>query len=889
MQSHDAGHSVPRATYRVQLHSEFGFEQAAALAEYLAELGVSHLYCSPYLQAAQGSTHGYDVVDHRRVNEELGGDAGHDRLCQALRKQRLGQVLDIVPNHMSIAERNNTWWWDVLENGPSSRYAPYFDVDWQSPEAKLQNTILMPILGDHYGRVLEADEFRLKRQGGSFLLRYHEHALPLSPRSIDELLRRAAQRYHSEELAFLADCCARLPLSTATDRQSLVLRHRDKDVIRRLIERLCRDDIGVAATIDAVLTEITFDHEALGALLDRQNYRLAFWRTAGQEVDYRRFFDITSLVSLRVEDEQVFADTHALVLQWVASGALDGLRVDHPDGLRDPQEYFDRLRHAAPQAWIVAEKILGADERLPAGWAVDGTTGYDFLNLADRLFIDPAGESALTEFYAEFTGHSIDFPAIVREKKHRVLRELFASDVNRLVALLGRVCEAHRRYRDHTRREMQSMLRETIACFPVYRSYVRAEAGQISDDDRRHVVEALDAARSQRPDVDGALFDLLGDILLLKLRGEAESELVMRFQQLTGPVMAKGVEDTALYCFNRLVSLNEVGGRPDRFGVSVSAFHQSCQEALQFRPRSMLATTTHDTKRSEDVRARLHLLSEIPERWAEAVRNWTELSQPHRLAEFQDRNTEYFLYQTLVGAWPIELERVLPYLEKGVREAKTHTSWTNPVVEYETALRQFVTSILRDAAFVESLESFVAPLVQPGYVNSLALTLLKLTAPGVPDIYQGTELWARTLVDPDNRRPVDFELRRRLLAELPRLTPEEIWSRCDEGIPKLWLHRQALALRRERPAAFDGRGGYREFAAHGERAEHVVAYARGDQVICIAPRWPLRLQNDWRDTALELGNGIWTNVLTGDDLQGTVLLANILHRFPVALLALKTG
>lgn len=873
----------PRATYRVQLHSGFGFDAAAAMADYLAELGVSHLYCSPCLQAVQGSHHGYDVVDPTRANEELGGDAGHHRLCLALQKHRLGQVLDIVPNHMSIADRRNAWWWDVLENGPSSRYAIYFDVDWRPPDAKLQNTILLPILGDHYGRVLESGEFRLERHGGTFSLRYHEHVVPLSPRSIEGVLHQAAARYRCDELAFLADCFARLPLSTATDRRNVRLRHHDKEVLRSLLERLCKQDVGVAATIDAVLTETTFDHEALNALLDRQNYRLAFWRTAGQELDYRRFFDITTLASLRTEDEQVFDDTHALILRWVREGVLDGLRIDHPDGLRDPEAYFARLRKEAPQAWIVAEKILEPGERLPANWPIAGTTGYDFLNLSSGLLVDPQGERPLTDFYTEFTGQSVDYAALVREKKHQVLRELFASDVNRLVSLLVGICESNRRYRDYTRRELSSVLREVIACFPVYRTYARAETAELSEDDARHVSLAIEAAKAHRPELDASLFDFLGDLLHLRVRGEIESEFVFRFQQQTGPVMAKGVEDTVFYCFNRLISLNEVGGDPGRFGISLEDFHRACQEAQEHWPHSMLATTTHDTKRSEDVRCRLHLLAEIPGRWSEAVRGWSLSNERHRRSGFPDRNTEYLFYQTLVGAWPLETSRATAYLEKACRESKVHTSWTRPAAEYETAVRDFVESALADESFRTSLEKFVSPLIEPGRVNSLAQTLLKLTAPGVPDIYQGTELWTMTLVDPDNRREVDFDRRRLLLGELASLTPQETWRRADEGLPKLWVIRRILGLRRARPELLSATARYRPLAADGPRAGHAVAFSRGDEVVVLVPRLPLRLGGDWQNTMLALPPGEWTNELTRQSARGATPVAELLEHFPVAL------
>ena len=871
---------VPLATYRVQLRPGFGFDEAAAIAPYLAELGVSHLYSSPYLQAARGSTHGYDVVDPTRVNEELGGAEAHERFCRTLGEHGLGQVLDVVPNHMAITPEN-AWWWDVLENGPSSRYAAYFDVDWVPPQERFRNTVVLPILGDHYGRVLEAGELKLVRRAGSFEVHYFEHRMPVSPRSLDTFLGEAAERCGSPELAFLAESLGRLPHATATDLESVALRHRDKEVVRARLARLFGEQPDVARAVDELVEETNRDPDLLDALLSRQNYRPAFWRTAGRELDYRRFFDVHTLAGLRTEDERVFEDTHALVLDWVRRGVLDGLRIDHPDGLRDPEQYFERLRAAAPDAWVVVEKILEPGERLPGSWPVDGTTGYDFLNLVGGLFVDPGGEKPLTDLYAELTGVSswcADYPELVWQKKHLVLEELLAAEVNRVAEVFLQVCERHRRYRDFMRNELRAAVREVAACFPVYRSYVRPEAGKVTAEDEEHVTLAVEAARARRPDLPSDLFDFFRDLLLLKVRGpvesQPESELVMRFQQLTGPAMAKGVEDTAFYNFHRLVALNEVGGDPGRFGVSPEEVHRGLSEAW---PEAMLATSTHDTKRSEDVRARLVLLSEVPDRWAELVHRW--------FGRFSDPNAEYLFYQTLVGAWPIETDRAAAYMEKAAREAKGRTAWTRTDPEYEDALRSFVEAVLADRDFVADLEGFVAPLVEPGRINSLAQTLIKLTAPGVPDIYQGTELWSLALVDPDNRRPVDYEQRRRLLEELAGApAPEEILARMDEGLPKLWVIRQALRLRSRI------QGSYAPLPAKGERARHVFAFSRDDsrgtEVVAVVPRLVIGLGGDWGDTSLELPPGRWRNELTGDDVDGgEVRLADLLRRFPVALLA----
>jgi (1->4)-alpha-D-glucan 1-alpha-D-glucosylmutase len=881
--------SEPLATYRLQLHARFGFDQAAAVADYLEALGVSHVYCSPYLDAVPGSTHGYDVIDHHRVSRDLGGAEAHARFCLTLGRHHLGQLLDVVPNHMAI-HRENRWWWDVLENGPASPYAAYFDVDWDPPEAKLRNTVLLPVLADHYGRVLEAGELRVEREGGGFIVRYGNEAWPLAPASADQILAAAAERCQSDELAFLADSLARLPRPTITDPAALKRRHRDKEVLRAHLARLCQQEPKVAAAIDAQLIGINASPDALDAICERQNYRLSFWKAAARDLGYRRFFDINTLVGVRVEDERVFEDTHARILAWLADGVIDGVRIDHPDGLADPADYFRRLREARPAAWIVAEKILMRGERPRELWGIAGTTGYDFMNRVLGLLIDPGGEAPLTELYGRFTGESTDWPTVAYEKRKQVMREVLGSDLNRLAGLFLEICERHRRMRDYTRHELHDTVREVVACFPVYRTYVRADQGMVSDDDVRYVNEALDAAQARRPDLDPSLLDFFGNLLLLRTRGAIEADLVKRFQQLTGPAMAKGIEDTAFYGYNRLVALNEVGGDPGRWGTSLEEFHAACAETQMRWPKTMLATSTHDTKRSEDVRVRIALISEIPDCWERAVARWSALLERHRSDGLPDRNMEYLFYQTLVGAWPIETERMVAYMEKASREAKTHTSWTSPSRAYDEALRRFVESALGDAEFRGQMDAFVQPLVQPARVTALAQTLLRLTCPGVPDTYQGTELWTQSLVDPDNRRPVDYEMRRRLLAELEGATPERILARMDEALPKLWVLVQAQRLRARRPEAFGLKGDYRPLPTSGPRTCHVVAFSRGEAVATVVPRLVIRLKGDWQDTSVTLPRGRWCNELTGDVVDGGPQpVASLLARFPVALLSLEGG
>jgi len=888
----------PSSTYRVQLSPAFTFDEVAAIAGYLADLGISHLYASPVLQAAPGSTHGYDVVDHHRVSAELGGEAGHARMCEALRGAGLGQVLDVVPNHMAIGSRENAWWWDVLENGPASIYAAYFDVDWDPPESKLRHTVLLPILGDHYGRVLEAGEFRLQREGGSFTVHYHEHVVPVAPRTIDRLLLAASEDCGSAELESVGAAFGRLPPATATDRESVRERHRDKEVHRARLSDLCAADAALAAAVDARVDGVNADWDALDSLLDRQNYRLAYWRTAGRELDYRRFFDINTLVGVRVEDPQVFDDTHALILEWLEKGVIDGLRIDHPDGLLDPEGYLDRLHDATGGAWVVVEKILEPGERLPDTWPVAGTTGYDFLGRVGGLFVDPAGREPLLALYGGLTGLPTDFEEVVLAKKHVALREILAADLNRLTGLFVQVCERHRRYRDYTRHDLHEALREVVAGFPVYRTYVQPADGRVSDDDVAHVEQAVTDAAARRPEIDAELFTFLAELLLLRRRatsdapglpgsvGDVEADLVARFQQLTGPVMAKGVEDTAFYEYVPLVSLNEVGDSPGEWGTSVEAFHRGCEEAAARWPASMLATSTHDTKRSEDVRARLHLLSEMPGTWTEAVQRWRALNARHRAGpDLPDANAEYLLYQTLVGAWPLTADRAAAYMEKAAKEAKAHTSWIDPAPDYDAALAAFVHGVLEDEAFQADLGAFAEPLVAPGRVTSLAQTLVKLTAPGIPDTYQGSEVWDLSLVDPDNRRPVDYEFRRRLLAELAGLDSAAVWSRPDDGLPKLHVVREALHLRRRRPEAFSAGSTYTPLAVSGAKAGHVVAFCRGGQVATIVPRLVIGLDGAWGNTVVELPAGAWRNVLMGNPVNGGPLpVAGLLATSPVALL-----
>jgi (1->4)-alpha-D-glucan 1-alpha-D-glucosylmutase len=883
----------PVATYRVQLGPGRTLHDAAALVSHLAALGVSHLYASPFLQATPGSTHGYDVLAHDRISDELGGDEGFAALIAALRKHDLGLLVDVVPNHMAIGE-GNALWWDVLENGPASVYAAWFDVDWDPSESSLRDHVLVPVLGDRYGVVLDRGELALERRGGRFVIRYHEHAWPVAPRSLDELLGEAAMLAGSDELAFLADAHGALPHATARDRVSVAVRHRDKQVLATLLERLIDADPAVAAAVADVVEEVSTDPVRLHELLERQNYRLAHWRTASEQLDYRRFFDISGLAGLRVEDPDVFDAVHALPLRWLHDGHAQGLRVDHVDGLRDPAGYLERLAVQAPGAWVVVEKILEPGEELPGSWPVAGTTGYEFLAVVDALFVDRDGEAQLVALWSELTGEPVDPDALVATCKRMVLAGPLRAELNRVVTALQRACRDRPADRDHTRGAIDDVLREVAVAFPVYRAYVRP-GEEPSAADRAHVEAAIAAATTALPDADPALFALVRSVLL-DIGGSAgsdELEVCTRFQQLTGPVMAKGVEDTATYRFTALASRGEVGVPPGAPLATPAELHAANAARHERWPRQLLATSTHDTKRSADVRARLHLLSEQPDRWAAAVHRWRELVDRHRtLPGAPDPALELLLFQVLVGAHPLPLERARAYARKAMREAKLKTSWEHPDDAYEEAVDRVLVGLFADAAFAEELAAFAQPLVEPGRINALATLLLQLTSPGVPDVYQGNEDWDLSLVDPDNRRaPADAHLRR-LVADAATADAAAAWAGRDDGLVKAWLLRRTLAVRRAHAEAFGPglAGSYLPLAARGDRADHVVAFLRGARVATVVPRLVLGLGGpherwDWADTTLALPAGPWRDALTGTVHHGADLpLGVLLGELPVALL-----
>lgn len=961
---------IPVATYRLQFNASFRFADAMHLVPYLHALGITDLYASPIFQARQGSTHGYDVTDHTVLNPELGTAEDFAALTDALRRHDMGLILDVVPNHMGIVEESNRWWQDVLENGPSSPYAKFFDIDWHPPKQDLDNKVLLPILGDQYGRVLENGEIRLVYDEDGFWVVYGQQRFPVAPRTwtvvLDAVLERLRPQRASDhpqviELESIIRSLRHLPLRTETDPDKVRERYREKDVVKRRLATLVGADAIAKQSLEAVVAQLNgrsgdpHSFDGLEALLADQAYRLCYWRVAMDEINYRRFFDINDMAAIHVEHPEVFEAVHALVLRLVREGRATGLRIDHPDGLLDPEQYFLTLQaHCASPAadapavttaparpgraprracYVVIEKILCRDERLRQTWAVHGTVGYECLNLINGLFVDPAGERPLAMLYTSFTGRPWRFADLVYDSKELILSVSMSSELHVLARRLDRISEQHRWSRDFTLASLQEALRQVIACFPVYRTYLRPGTDQVSDEDRRHIMAAIRAAKRRNPATTASLFDFIGSVLLrqdpdgLSEAERAERrEFVLRFQQITGPVMAKGMEDTAFYRAYPLASLNEVGGDPERFGVSVETFHQAMLERAQRWPAALSASSTHDTKRSEDVRARLNVLSELPEEWADAVGRWRAMNRDKKTvldgAEVPDLNEEYLFYQTLIGIWPLEpmgddayaalVQRVERYMEKALKEAKIHTSWVNPYEAYDQAVGEFVRRALaRTPAnlFVEDVVRVQERTAYVGMINALAQTLVKLTAPGVPDCYQGTELWNFSLVDPDNRRPVDFAPYRAMLEHPPHEPSaghaQQLLASWKDGRIKLLLLSRALHWRRRHASLFL-EGAYLPLAAHGQHREHVCAYARRHEaqwLIVAAPRLMANMvqpdhppvgQNVWADTALRLPGEAptrWRHVITGEEVAlGTdgdariAPLAKLFEHMPVALL-----
>jgi (1->4)-alpha-D-glucan 1-alpha-D-glucosylmutase len=974
----------PLATYRLQLHRGFGFRDAAEHIPYLAELGISHLYTSPVTKAAPGSMHGYDVQDHQQINPELGTAKELAALSAAAREHGLGYLLDIVPNHMGIGS-GNALWLDLLENGPSARAARFFDVEWHPVKEELADKVLLPVLGDRYGAVLERGELKLQLVNGALQIRYYDHVFPVSPRScgqvlayrLGELQQRLPEGDPSlDELKSIVTAISNLPSRHEQDPEKREERRREKEIVKRRVAALCATDSRIRGHLEenvAIFNGKPGDprsFDLLDRLLSAQVYRLAHWRVSSEEINYRRFFDINSLAAIRVEDPLVFEEAHRLPLRLLAEGKVTGFRVDHPDGLAYPSRYFRLLQEAhilqraqavaerrgekwdelepavreqlalelrgrgpaspfVKPVFVVVEKILGETEKLPENWAVRGTTGYDFLNQVNGLFVDPAARDLMDRIYARYIGGRIDFEELVYQKKKLILYTAMAAEMNLLARQLNRISEANRWTRDFTLYSLRTALIEVIACFPVYRTYI-SEEGAVDDRDRRYILQAAGCAKRRNPVENESIYDFIADILLQKFAAYVAFEerppqlaFVIRLQQMLGPVMAKGLEDTAFYVYNRLLSLNEVGGEPREFGITPQQFHAWNQQRAKSWPRTLLATATHDTKRGEDTRTRIDALSEIPRTWAAALSSWTRRLEP-LLREVDgrkapDRNELMLFFQTLVGVWPNpppgtqqprvpppeEMEqlsqRLQQYMVKAIKEAKVNTSWIQEDKRWEEAVTGFVRDVFAlppKHGFWKSFLKLQRQAARIGMHDSLAQLVLKIASPGVPDLYQGTELWDLSLVDPDNRRPVDFATRRRILQEIaaddrPRAqVARELYESWEDGRIKLFLTQAALHARRENPDLFVG-GAYNPLEPTGPRAANVMAFSRtshGRTAMVVVPRLVAglldgaRLRPDKFEGTVVPVSGRFVDVFTGEEHEGPLRAEKLFSTLPLALL-----
>jgi (1->4)-alpha-D-glucan 1-alpha-D-glucosylmutase len=952
---------LPSATYRLQFNQRFTFKQALDIIPYLHALGISDLYASPIMKATMGSTHGYDVLDCCQVNPEIGNEEELSQLSQRLQEMGMGFLLDTVPNHMSIADPCNKWWQDVLENGPGSLYAGYFNVIWNPPKAELKNKVLLPVLDQQFGKVIENQEIKVAYDAGAFFIVYKARPFPLNPKTWPTILNPVVEKLlpqlgeenaHLLELQSIITALEHLPAGEEMDLEKRKERHREKEIIKKRLISLVEESSLIKEAIQNSMTALNghkddpHSFDKLEELLKEQSYRLSFWRVTNDEINYRRFFDINDLISMRVENEEVFEAMHEVLLKYIGQGWITGLRLDHVDGLFDPQQYFARLQPACAQAlgevheqpgryfYLIVEKILGGQEQLRPQWLVFGTTGYDYLNLLNGLFVVKENGAKMRQIYESFIHGHDDMQEVMYVCKKLILTLSMSSELHILARHLEEVSEQHRWSRDYTLESLRSALRDVIACFPVYRSYIRLEDSKVSEEDQNYVLAAIKQAKRRNPASDPSIFDFIQSVLLLEdPPGLTEEQIlhrrhfVMRFQQLTGPVTAKGVEDTAFYRYYPLASLNEVGMDAASFGTELTFFHEKNVERLQKWPHTLLATSTHDTKRSEDVRARINVLSENPKAWEEALHRWSNLNQAYKVVienrQVPDNNEEFLLYQTLIGTWPLYPmdasarvqynDRIEKYLMKAIKEAKIHTSWINPNEAHEKGVREFIRQILflePNHPFIKEFEQFIQPIARAGMFNSLSQTLLKMTTPGVPDFYQGSELWEFNLVDPDNRRPVDYSNRQYLLSLLTQKAQENrgllvshLMETPEDGRIKLYLTAQVLNFRRQYLSLFQ-EGNYCPLEVVGEKAKHVVAFSRSkDQhdIIVAVGRFYTQLLNSqplslpigkiWENTALVLPQqleGNYRDILSGTELASTqdrhLCLQHAFSKLPLVML-----
>ncbi|MGA8659269.1 MAG: malto-oligosyltrehalose synthase [Chthoniobacterales bacterium] len=902
---------IPTGTYRLQFGRQFTFKSALETIPYLEELGISDIYSSPFFRSRLGSDHGYDVTNHNELNPEIGSRADFDAMVAALKERNMGQIVDFVPNHMGITDPNNNWWMDVLENGPSSTFAPFFDIDWDPLKEQLQNKVLLPVLGDQYGQVLERGEFHIEFKEGAFFVTYYDWVFPLNPRTYHFILRVAVEklgRYNDEDmyldLESILTALEYLPQRTDTGEDKVRERAREKEAVKRRISRLCTECPQVRDAIEAAINQLegkvgnAHSFDRLDELLSAQAYRLSYWRVAAEEINYRRFFDVNELACIRVENPIVFETIHQLLLQLLHSGSVTGVRIDHVDGLQNPKQYLQALQqsYSGPAGtvgepdsldsteglYLIVEKILAEDEKFRTDWPAQGTTGYDFASDVTQMLVDAANGDSFSRIYRNFIDRYVHFDSLVYEKKKLVMDVALASDIETLGHMLSELAERDRLHRDFTLDSLSTVVRELIACFPVYRTYITEETG-VSESDRQVILRANRAAKRRNLAIDPSTFDFLRDILLLEkfenfdeATRQKQIQFVLKFQQCTGPIMAKGFEDTAFYIFNRLAGLNEVGGNPKQFGITVQRFHERNRARLAETPDTLLTTTTHDTKRSEDVRARIAVLSEIPDEWETSLLSWRKVNAKLK-TEIEGEpapsaNEEYLLYQTLLGTWPLSEEeandiyvgRIRQYMLKAIKEAKVNSSWIQPNEDWEKAVNEFISHILApEHAFRTVFVETARKVAWHGMLNSLSQTILKLTCPGVPDFYQGTELWDFSLVDPDNRRPVDFQRRQQALEQVQKASVDELFQHWPDGLIKLFVTTRLLRLRRREPVLFQ-KGSYASVYANGLASNSCVSFLRRHEekrILVVVPRLTTRLGEpsapiDWKDSQLLIDESI---------------------------------
>lgn len=870
---------IPASVYRLQLNKEFPLKKAIRVLPYLKELGIEGVYCSPLYDAY--SDHGYDVTDPNHLNPQLGTQEDYEIFCKELQRLGLKQIIDVVPNHMGFKGGKNKWWQDVLENGPYSEYAFFFDINWSPEKRELKDRVLLPILGSNYGTALENQEIKLHYDQGQFWLQYTDFPLPVAPHTYAMILEKALEDDEAE-LKGLIDFYRFFPVAI---HERGIKKAEGQERLCSLTENSRKIHRHIQSTIALFngKRRSPESFELLDRLLEAQYYRLAYWRVASHEINYRRFFNIHELVAIRIEEKQVLECHHKWLFQLIEERKVHGLRIDHPDGLFDPVAYFDRLRMAYP-IYTVVEKILDRKEQLPESWKVEGTVGYEYLNLLNGVFIAQTNEKAFNEIYEEFLNETKDFEEILYESKKLFASYEMVSEVEALGLNLDRLSEKSPYYRDFTRHDLTKALAEVIACFPVYRTYISPE-GKVSKRDSRYLTSAIEKAKSRSSDLDPSIFDFLAKLLHVKLKNERESqfgflEFLLRFQQLTAPMMAKGLEDTTFYIYNRFLSLNEVGGDPPHFGCSISDFHRFNQMKLKKWPFGFLSSSTHDTKRSEDVRGRLNVLSEIPERWRGEVKKWAKVTSKFK-DEGPSPNTEYFIYQLLVGAWPRQpmkkseyepfIERLWEVILKSMREAKKETSWMFPNEAYEKAVRHFLFAILtpdKKNLFLKLFLPFQKEVDRLGALNSLSATVLKIGGCGVVDIYQGNELLHYRLVDPDNRRPVDFEMRKKELVAIKQSDAKKWFVSQDFSRIKGFLHWKGLNFRKEHRALFL-EGGYLPLKVRGQQKDHVIAFLRyyeKEALIVLGGRFFSSASLGWGDTEVilpkEMGKYSWIEIFT---------------------------